>query len=98
MISAPLVLTEPPLVPTLQPVKVTVPKLANGTREPFCSKSSTIHSALVSQSCAVWPLNECDTDRPVDRFSILTLPADVDVAVAVMRTESPARMVKPEKV
>ena len=89
---------EPEFVVADAPVKVTVPKLANGTSALLDSKSSTIHSALVSHRRFDCALKLCETDLPVVRFSILTLPAEVEVAVAVMRMELPAEMAKPEKV
>lgn len=49
IISAPVTPTVEPLLTAEAPVKATVPKLANETREPPDSKSSTIHSALYSQ-------------------------------------------------
>jgi hypothetical protein len=89
---------EPPVVVTLAEVKVRVPKLANGTSEPPCSKSSTIHSALVWHSLALWPENECVTVLPVLTLVTVTLPADVLLAVAVTLIVLPAEMEKPEKV
>lgn len=87
----------PELVVTLAPVKVTVPKLANGTRELPCEKSSTIHSASVSQSLAVWPEKECVTVLPVLRLVRVTEPALVLVALAVILIWLPAAMGKPAK-
>ncbi len=51
---------EPLLVVADAPVNVTVPKFAKGTREPPESKSSTIHSAFVSQR-AGWSENVFET-------------------------------------
>ena len=73
MIVAPVTPTLVPLFTADAPLKVTVPKLANETREPPDSKSSTIHSALYSQSepreaslLKVWV-----TDVPVGYVSLV---------------------------
>lgn len=78
------------------PVKVTVPKLAKGTRPPPDSKSSTIHSASYSQS-AGWPEKVCVTDVPFELFLIVAVPAVLEVALTVVVTESPAEKLMPEK-
>jgi hypothetical protein len=75
---------------------VTVPKLANGTRPPFDSKSSTIHSASYSQS-AGWPENVCVTDVPLVLFLIVAVPPVLEDALTVTVTESPALKLMPEK-
>jgi hypothetical protein len=87
-----------PLTLGEQPVKVTVPKLANGTREPPDEKSSTIHSALVSHSCADWPVKLCVTVLPLVLLMMVTEPALLLVALAVMVMLSPALMANPLKV
>ncbi len=87
----------PPLTrPADAPVNVTVPTFAKGTREPPDSKSSTIHSALYSQS-AGWPLKVCDTVLPFVLFLIVTEPPVLEVAVTVTVTLSPAEKLMPEK-
>ena len=88
--------TEPLEVPADAPVNSTVPKLAKGTRELPSSKSSTIHSALYSQSEG-WPENVCETDLPVLTFVIFAVPPVLDVAVTVTVTVSPAEKEMPEK-
>lgn len=84
------------------PVKVTVPKLANGTSEQLeplelqVSKSSTIHSALNSQSLALDD-KVLVTVVPLLLFLIVRVPAVVLEAAAVRVTESPAENVMPVK-
>ena len=87
---------EPETVPADAPVKVTVPKLAKGTRELPSSKSSTIHSALYSQSEG-WPEKVCETVFPVDWLVIVAVPPVLEVAVTVTVTVSPAEKLIPEK-
>ena len=87
---------EPLTVPADAPVKVTVPKLAKGTRELPSSKSSTIHSALYSQSEG-WPEKVWVTDVPFELFLIVAVPPVLVVAVTVVVTESPAEKLIPEK-
>ena len=88
--------TEPEPVFALAPVKVTVPKLANGTSELPSSKSSTIHSASCSHSadddeiCFV-------TVLPLELFVMTAVPDVVLEAVTVSVTESPALKEMPEK-
>lgn len=77
-------------------VKVTVPKLAKGTREPFSSKSSTIHSAFSWQRAWV-EVRDLVTVFPVVLFSMIALPDLVVVAVTVVVMTSPALMEMPEK-
>lgn len=91
--------TVPEEVVASAPVNSTVPKLANGTSsqvEPHSSKSSTIHSALYSQS-----LEEedtvLDTVVPLVLFSIVKVPSVVLMTVAVTVTESPAEKEMPLK-
>ena len=86
----------PAVVVADAPVKVTVPKLAKGTSEEPSSKSSTIHSALYSQSEG-WPEKVCETVLPLLLFVIVAVPPVLDVAVTVTVTESPAEKVMPEK-
>lgn len=80
--------------------KSTAPKSANGTRAQLpllsqLSKSSTIHSALVSHSAEDdETLNNSETTLPVVRFSILTAPEVVEDALTVRRIESPACSLK----
>jgi len=72
MICAPDRPTDPEAVEAEAPVKVTVPKLTSGTRAPFCSKSSTIHSALVSQrEPLVCDVKVCETDLFLVTFLIV---------------------------
>lgn len=80
------------------PVKVTVPKLANGTREPPEEKSSTIHSALSSCRACDWPVKVWVTEVPFDTFLTTAVPAVVEVAVTVTVMVSPAEMLIPLKV
>jgi hypothetical protein len=80
------------------PVNVTVPKSANGTREPPEEKSSTIHSALSSCRARVWPVNVWVTEVPLDTFLTTAVPAVVEVAVTVTVIVSPAEMLIPLKV
>ena len=87
---------EPLFVVADAPVKVTVPKLAKDTREPPDSKSSTIHSALYSQSDG-WLENVCVTVLPFVWFVIVAVPPVFDDAVTVTVTVSPAEKVMPEK-
>ncbi len=87
---------EPLLVVADAPVKVTVPKLAKGTSEPPDSKSSTIHSALYSQS-AGWLENVCVTVLPFVLFVIVAVPPVFEDAVTVTVTVSPEEKVMPEK-
>lgn len=95
-----------PVTPTLldpdlaeAPVKVTVPKSANVTKELPSSKSSTIHSALVSQRSPSEPsfVKVCVTVSPLVLFSMTAVPAVLLVAVTVTVMESPAEMLIPEK-
>ena len=88
--------TDPLLVPAFAPVKVTLPKLAKGTRPSLDEKSSTIHSALYSQSDG-WPENVCETVWPFEWFVIVAVPPVLDVAVTVTVTLSPAEKLMPEK-
>ena len=87
---------EPETVPADAPVKVTVPKLAKGTRELPSSKSSTIHSAFSWQSDG-WPENVCETVWPVERFSSVAVPEVSDDAVTVTVISSPAASETPLK-
>ena len=87
---------EPLVVVADAPVKVTVPKFAKGTRELPDSKSSTIHSALYSQSDG-WPENVGETVWPFEWFVIVAVPPVLDVAVTVTVTLSPAEKLMPEK-
>ena len=77
-------------------VKVTVPKLAKGTRPPFDSKSSTIHSASYSQSEG-WPEKVWVTVVPFELFLMVAVPPVLEVAFTVVVTESPAEKLMPEK-
>lgn len=96
MMLAPEGPTEPEEVLAEASVKVTVPKLAKGTRELPSSKSSTIHSASCSQRAeeevifllTLWPL---------ELFVMTAVPAVVLEAVTVRVTESPALKEMPEK-
>ena len=88
--------TLPLAVLALAPVKVTVPKLANGTSEEPSSKSSTIHSASCSHSAAV-DVSDLVTDLPFVLFVITAVPFFVLDAVTVSVTESPALNEMPEK-
>ena len=74
MITAPLGPTVPEPVVAFAFVKVTVPKLAKGTKEPFSSKSSTIHSASFSQRAAV-EVSALVTVLPVETLVMVALPA-----------------------
>jgi hypothetical protein len=92
MILAPVTPTLVPLCTAEAPVKETVPKLAKLTWVPPESKSSTIHSALVSQSDPV-PASLVKlwvTVCPVEVFLIIAVPAVFEVAVTVTVTTSPA--------
>lgn len=80
-----------------QSVKVTLSKSTKLTRLPPELKSSTIHSALYSQSWLVSAEKEWVTVLPVVVFSRVTVPAFLLEAVAVMVIVSPAEMEKPEK-
>ncbi|KAF8826364.1 hypothetical protein HHX47_DHR5000224 [Lentinula edodes] len=77
-----------------------VPKLANGTNEQLLpshsSKSSTIHSALVSHSLAE-DETVLETVVPLELFSMVKVPSEVLMTVAVTVTESPAEKEIPEK-
>lgn len=95
---APAGVTLPEPVVAEAPVKVTVPKSANGTREPPEEKSSTIHSALSSCRAWVWPVNVWLTEVPLDTFFTTAVPAVVEVAVTVTVIVSPAEMLIPLKV
>ena len=99
MVVAPLTPTVPESVLAEAPVKVTVPKSAKPTRLPFCSKSSTIHSALVSQrEAGVDPLLKvCETFWPLVVFSMTAVPPVRLDAVTVTVMESPAEREIPEK-
>src|ERR1700753_1366152 len=97
MIVAPDTPTLPLEVVAEAPLKVTVQKLANGTRELPDSKSSTIHSALVSQSLLDSPLKVWVTVLPVETFSMTAEPAPVLDAVTVILMVFPAEMLMPEK-
>lgn len=81
-----------------QSVKVTLSKSTKLTREPPEEKSSTIHSALYSQSSSLSAEKEWVTVLPVVVFSRVTVPAFRLLASAVMMMESPAETEKPEKV
>ena len=96
MIVAPDGPTEPEDEVADAPVKVTVPKLAKGTRPPFDSKSSTIHSASYSQSEG-WPEKVCVTVVPFELFLMVAVPPVLEVAFTVVVTESPAEKLMPEK-
>ena len=83
-------------VVALAPVKVTVPKFANGTSPPFSSKSSTIHSASCSQSAE----DDVICFVTVLPFELLVMTAVPDVvleAVTVSVTEAPGLKEMPEK-
>lgn len=101
MIVAPVTPTVVPLFTAEAEVNVTVPKSAKGTSEqvvPHSSKSSTIHSALYShKDPSVTPVKVSVLVTPVVRFSITAEPEVLEVAVTVIRIESPADMVMPEK-
>ena len=99
MMVAPLTPTELPPLVTAAPVKVTVPKLAKGTKLFPDEKSSTIHSALVSQSVP-WVPPEAKvwlTDLPVERLWMVAVPEFLVVAVTVIWIRSPAEIGIPEK-
>ena len=96
MMVAPLGPVVPDLVVASAFEKVTVPKLAKGTRPPPDEKSSTIHSASNSQSDGC-PENECETDFPVDLFVTVAVPPVLEDAVTVTVTVSPALKLIPEK-
>lgn len=100
-IVAPVTPTVVPLFTAEAEVNLTVPKLANGTREqlvPHSSKSSTIHSALYShKDPSVTPVKVSVFVTPVVRFSMTAEPEVLEVAVTVIKIESPADMVMPEK-
>lgn len=81
-----------------QSVKVTESKSTKLMSVPPEEKSSTIHSALYSQSSSVSAEKECVTDLPVVVFSRVTVPAFRELASALMTIVSPAETVKPEKV
>lgn len=87
---------DPELVVATALEKVTVPKLAKGTREPFSSKSSTIHSAFSSHK-AEEELRDLVTVCPVETFSMTAVPDVVEEAVTVVVMTSPALMEMPEK-
>ena len=89
-IVAPLTPTVPLLVVAEAPVKVTLSKSAKGTSPPLDEKSSTIHSALVSQRLALWLLKVCETDFPVDWFWMTAVPPVLLLAVTVILIVSPA--------
>jgi hypothetical protein len=72
--SPPGVTVDPPTM-ALAPVNVTVPKLANGTKELPYSKSSTIHSAFSPQSVPELCLVKvCEAVSPVLTLSKVVTP------------------------
>jgi hypothetical protein len=91
--------TVPALVTAEAPVNLTDPKSAKETKDPPSSKSSTIHSALVSHKVPVLPspLNECVLLFPEELFKTVAFPPVLLLAVTVTVIESPSLMVKPEK-
>jgi len=98
-ISAPETPTVVPLFTADAPVKATVPKFAKETWDPPESKSSTIHSALYSQSepklaslLKVWV-----TVLPVVLLVIFAVPPVLPDAVTVTVMEFPAAREMPEK-
>jgi len=98
-ISAPVTPTVVPLFTADAPVKATVPKFANATCDPPESKSSTIHSALYSQSEPKLAslLNVCVTLLPVVLLVILAVPPVLLLAVTVTVMEFPAARLMPLK-
>jgi hypothetical protein len=82
----------PVLVVATAPVKVTDLKLAKGTRDPFSSKSSTIHSAF-SRHKALVLVRDLVTVLPVLTFEMTAVPALVVLAVTVILITLPAEMV-----
>lgn len=92
IILAPVTPTVFPLCTAEAPVNVTVPKLAKVTWDPPESKSSMIHSALVSQSVPKLAslLKLWVTVFPVEVFLIIAVPPVLEVAVTVTVTTSPA--------
>lgn len=99
-IVAPAGVTVPELVVAEAPVNSIVPKFAKGTNSQslpsHSSKSSTIHSALVSQSLAV-DVTVLVAEVPLLLFLMVKVPSVVLITVAVTVTESPAETEKPEK-
>ena len=93
---APLRPTDSLDVFALAPVKVTVPKFANGTRELPSSKSSTIHSASCSHR-ADDEVMDLVTVLPLELFVMTVVPDVVLAAVMVSVTESPGLKEMPEK-
>ena len=93
---APLKPSDSLLVVAAQFVKVTVPKSAMETGEPFTPKSSTIHSAfwppsVVDESGA---LNVFETDLPVDSLVRVTVPSEDELATMETAITSPADTAK----
>lgn len=84
MMVPPLGVTVPAEPEAEASVKVTEPKLARGTRLEPDSKSSTIHSALVSQRVEGGLLKEWVTFWPVVRFSRVATPAVLEEASTSM--------------
>lgn len=91
-----IVAPDGPTPPALAPLKVTVPKLAKGTRLLPDEKSSTIHSALVWQSDG-WPEKVCDTVWPRELFLMVAVPPVKELAETVTLMLSPAARVIPVK-
>ena len=93
---APLKPSDSLLVVATQFVKVTVPKPAMETIEPFFPKSSTIHSAFWPPSVAdeLGALNVFETDMPVDSLVRVTVPFEDELATMETAITSPADTAK----
>lgn len=89
-------LVPPDDVVTMAEVNVTGMKFANGTWELPSTKSSTIHSASDWHRC-VEDVTFCDTDLPVVKFSIWSVPAVREVTEAARRICWPAETAKLKK-
>jgi len=85
-----------PLAMKVAPVKVTVPKSANGTKELPEVKSSTIHSAFSPQRVPLfWLVKVCEAVSPVLTFSKVVTPPVVLVLVTVTLITLPAATLMP---